>query len=101
MGNFVSSSREREKTDRRERSGTDVRKERNSEIQSIQSNLNSSNTDGCFTMANSNSFLSPYEFLPLAQENKYLGIFLFPSQQLYVECLIEAILMCTHNIQLL
>ena len=25
----------------------------------IQSNLNSSNTDGSFTMANSNSFLSP------------------------------------------
>ena len=41
----------------------------------IQSNLDSSNTDGSFTMANSNSFLSPYETLPLAQENKYLGKF--------------------------
>ena len=41
----------------------------------IQSNLNSSNTDGSFTMANSNSFLSPYEILPLAQENIYLGKF--------------------------
>ena len=29
----------------------------------IQSNLNSSNTDGSFTMAYSNSFLSPYEVL--------------------------------------
>ena len=36
----------------------------------IQSNLNSSNTDGSFTMANSNSFLSPYEILPLAQEKQ-------------------------------
>ena len=43
----------------------------------LQSNLNSSNNDGSFTMANSNSFLSPYEILPLAQENKYLGKFLF------------------------
>ena len=41
----------------------------------IQSNLNSSNTDGSFTMAYLNSFLSPYEILPIAQENKYLGIF--------------------------
>ena len=32
--------------------------------------LNSSNTDGSLAMANSNSFLSPYEILPLAQENK-------------------------------
>ena len=37
----------------------------------IQSNLNSSNTDGSFTLVNSNSFLSPYEILPVAQENKY------------------------------
>ena len=36
----------------------------------IQSNLNSSNTDGSFTMANSNSFLSPYELLTIAQENQ-------------------------------
>ena len=33
----------------------------------IQSNLDSSNTDGSFTMAYSNSFLSPYEILPLAK----------------------------------
>ena len=37
----------------------------------IQSNFNSSNTDGSFAIANSNSFLSPYEILPIAQENKY------------------------------
>ena len=33
----------------------------------IQSNLDGSNPDGSFTMANSNSFLSPYEILPIAQ----------------------------------
>ena len=42
----------------------------------VQSNLNSSNTDGSITMANSNSFLSPNEILPIAQENKYLKSFL-------------------------
>ena len=41
----------------------------------IQSNLNSSNADGSFTNANSNSFLSPYVLLPIAQENKYLSKF--------------------------
>ena len=28
-------------------------------------------------MANLNWFLSPYEILPMAQEDKYLGIFFF------------------------
>ena len=37
----------------------------------IESNLNSSNTDGSFNMANSNSFLNSYEILSIAQENKY------------------------------
>ena len=41
----------------------------------IQSNFDGSNTDGSFTMANSNSFSSPYEILLIAQENKYLRIF--------------------------
>ena len=41
----------------------------------LQSILNSSNTDGSFNMANSNSFSSPYEILPIAQENKYIGKF--------------------------
>ena len=35
----------------------------------LQSNLISSNTDGSFTMADSNSFLSPYAIHPIAQEN--------------------------------
>ena len=52
----------------------------------IQSNLNSSNTNGSFTMANSNSFLSPYEILPIAQENKYLGKFFYFIMKLYVVC---------------
>ena len=47
-------------------------------ILNYKSNLDRSNTDGSFTMANSNSFFSPYEILPIAQENKYLReIFLF------------------------
>ena len=51
----------------------------------IQSNLNSSNPDASFVMANSNSFLSPYEILPIAQEKKILRkIFLF-IMKLYVE----------------
>ena len=32
----------------------------------IRPNLNSSNTEGSFTMANSKLFLSPYEILPIA-----------------------------------
>ena len=44
-------------------------------ILTVTVNPNSSNTDGSFTVPNSNSFLSPYEILPIAQENKYLGIF--------------------------
>ena len=43
----------------------------------IQYNLNGSNTDGSFTVHDSNSLFSPYIILPIAQENKYLGIFLF------------------------
>ena len=41
----------------------------------IQYNLNGSNPDGSFTLDDSNSFFSPYKILPIAQENKYLGIF--------------------------
>ena len=44
----------------------------------IQSNVNSSNPDASFTMANLNSFLSSYEILPIAQEEKaFRKIFLF------------------------
>ena len=38
----------------------------------LQYNLNGSNTDGSFTVDDSNLFFSPYKILP---ENKYLGIF--------------------------
>ena len=41
----------------------------------LQYNLNESNTDGSFTVDDSNSLFSPYKILPIAQENKYLGIF--------------------------
>ena len=42
----------------------------------LQYNLNSSNTDGSFTVDDSNSFFfSPYKILPVAQENKYVMIF--------------------------
>ena len=57
-------------------------------------------------MAHSNSFLGPYEFLAIAQENKYLGNFSYFNMKLYVVCthnyrLIKAILMSTLNIQFL
>ena len=41
----------------------------------IQYNLNGSNTDGSFTVDDSNSLFSPNKILQIAQENKYLGIF--------------------------
>ena len=50
-------------------------------IFAVQSNLNSSNTDRSFTIANSNSFLSPYVILPITQENKYLRIFFLISNE--------------------
>ena len=44
----------------------------------IQYDLNGSNTDGSFTVDDSNSFFSPFKILPIAQENKHLEIiFLF------------------------
>ena len=49
----------------------------------LQSNLNSSNTDGSFTMANSNSFLSPYE-IQIDQENKYFRKLSYFIIKLYV-----------------
>ena len=52
----------------------------------LQSNLDGSNTDGLFTMANSNLFLSPYKILPIAQENKYLRKFSYFIVKLYVVC---------------
>ena len=52
----------------------------------IKYNLNGSNTDGSYTVDDSNSFFSPYKILPIAQENKYLGIFSYLIMELYVVC---------------
>ena len=52
----------------------------------LQYNLNGSNTDGSFTVDDLNSFFSPYKILPVAQENKYLGIFSYFIMELYVVC---------------
>ena len=52
----------------------------------LQHNLNGSNPDGSFTVDDSNSFFSPYKILPIAQENKYLGIFSYFIMELYVVC---------------
>ena len=52
----------------------------------MQSNLNSSSSDGSFTTANSNLFSSPYEIFPITQENKYLGKFSYFIMKLYVVC---------------
>ena len=52
----------------------------------VQSNLNSSNTDGSFTMTNSNSVLSPNKILPIGQENKYLRKLSHFIMNLYVVC---------------
>ena len=45
------------------------------------------NLDGSFTMANSNLFLSPYEILLRAQENRYLRKFSYFIMKLYVVCI--------------
>ena len=50
----------------------------------IQYYLNGSNQDDSFTVDDSNSFFSPYKILPVAQENKYLGIFSYFIMELYV-----------------
>ena len=64
----------------------------------VQPNLNNSNTDGSLTMAYSDSFLSPHEILPIAQENKYLGKFSFYDEIVCcvhsLETSIESVLMC-------
>ena len=52
----------------------------------LQYNLNGSNMDGSFTVDDSNSFLSSYKILPLAQENKYLMFFSYFIMELYVLC---------------
>ena len=52
----------------------------------MQSKLNTSNTDGSFTKADSNSVLSPYEILLIALEHKYLRKFSYFIMELYVVC---------------
>ena len=52
----------------------------------IQYNLNGSNTDGSFTVDDSNSFFSHFKILPTAQENKYLGMFSYFVVELYAVC---------------
>ena len=47
---------------------------------------NGLNTNGSFTVDDSNSFFSHYKILPIAQENKYLGIFSYFIMELYVVC---------------
>ena len=59
----------------------------------LQLNLVSLNTDGLFTMANSNSFFSPYKILQIAEENKYLG-------KLFYHEIVLCVLI-THTISLL
>ena len=53
-------------------------------VKDVQSNLDDSNTDGSFTMDDSNRFFSPNEILPIAQENKYLRKFSYFIVKLYV-----------------
>ena len=55
-------------------------------LNQIQYNLNDSNTDGSFTVDDSNSFFSPYKILPIAQENNYLGFFSYFMMEWYVVC---------------
>ena len=71
----------------------------------IQLNLNGLTMDDWFTMANSNSFWVPTQFLPIVEE-KYFGNFSNFIMKLQVvcthsSCLIKAIQRSTHNIQLL
>ena len=51
----------------------------------LQLNLNSSNTDASFTMANSNSFFESRRNFPIDQENKYFRKLSY-FMKLYVEC---------------
>ena len=71
----------------------------------IQQNFNGSNTDGLFTTAVSNSFLSPLEKIPVADLEQFKVTFFFYIENGIMCVLIrialnEAILMWTHNIPL-
>ena len=58
----------------------------NINVVQLQYNHNGSNTDCSITVDDSNSFFSLYKILPIAQENKYLGIFPYFIMELYVVC---------------
>ena len=55
-------------------------------IANVLNFANSSKSDGSFTLASSNSFLSPYEILPIAQVNTYSGKLSYFITKFYVEC---------------
>ena len=55
----------------------------------VQYNLNGSNPDGSFTLDYSNSFFSPYKIFPIAQENKYLGMFSYFNMDCMLNVLIR------------
>ena len=50
----------------------------------VQYTLSGSKTDGSFTVDDLYSFFSHYKILPIAQENKYLGIFSYFVMESYV-----------------
>ena len=71
----------------------------------IQTIYTDSNIDNSFNRYDANSFLSPYEILLIAEDNKYLRKFSYFITKLYVMCtlykrFIEVILISTHNISL-
>ena len=71
-----------------------------------ESKLNSSNMGGSFIMADLNLFLSPYEILPIAPDNKSLRTFSYFIMKFDDVCthynrMFGAILMSALNISLL
>ena len=68
----------------------------------VQKNFSGSNTEGSFTMAVSNSFLSPLEKSNICRFVIICGVFFFILKMVYcvysLESPIEAILMRTNNI---
>ena len=66
----------------------------------LQYNLNGSNMDGSFTVDDSNSFFSPYKILPIAQENKYLGIFSYFILLIFFLLFYHGIVCCVYSLEL-
>ena len=68
-------------------------------VANIQWNFSGSNTDGWFSTAVSNSFLSPLEENPKAANLGYFTVIFSFIQKWCIVCIVyEAILMRTHNI---